>query len=128
MSFFNKLFGEGETTNHSSKVNWIALNSINQLDEITDLSKEKTVLIFKHSTRCSISRMVLKQFENQFVFQDKIVTYFLNLLEYRDISNEIATRFNVVHQSPQMIVIKDGLTICNASHESINANDLEDFI
>ncbi len=128
MSFFNKLFGEGETTNYSSKVNWIALNSINQLDEITNLSKENTVLIFKHSTRCSVSRMVLKQFENEFVLQDEIVTYFLNLLEYRDISNEIATRFNVVHQSPQMIVIKDGLTIYNASHESIDANDLEDFI
>ena len=128
MSFFNKLFGEGETTNYSSKVNWIALNSINQLDEITNLSKENTVLIFKHSTRCSVSRMVLKQFENEFVLQDEIVTYFLNLIEYRDISNEIATRFNVVHQSPQLIVIKDGLTIYNASHESIDANDLEDFI
>ena len=128
MSFFNKLFGEGETTNYSSKVNWIALNSINQLDEITNLSKENTVLIFKHSTRCSVSRMDIKQFENEFLLQDEIVTYFLNLLEYRDISNEIATRFNVVHQSPQMIVIKDGLTIYNASHESIDANDLEDFI
>lgn len=128
MSFFNKLFGEGEATNNISKVNWIALNALNQLDEITNLSKEKTVLIFKHSTRCSVSRMVLKQFENEFGFQDKIVTYFLNLLEYRDISNEITTRFKVVHQSPQMIVIKDGLTIYNASHESIDANDLEGFI
>ena len=128
MSFFNKLFGEGETTNYSSKVNWIALNSINQLDEITNFSKANTVLIFKHSTRCSVSRMVLKQFENEFGFQDKIVTYFLNLLEYRDISNEIATRFNVVHQSPQLIVIKDGHTIYSASHESIDANDLEDLI
>lgn len=128
MSFFNKLFGEGETTNDISKVNWISLNTINQLDEISNLSKQSTVLIFKHSTRCSVSRMVLKQFENEFGFQDKIATYFLNLLEYRDISNEIATKFNVVHQSPQLIVIKDGIAIYNASHESIDANDLKDFI
>ena len=128
MSFFNKIFGEGETTNNISKVNWIALNTIKQLDEISNLSKQNTVLIFKHSTRCSVSRMVLKQFENEFVLQDTISSYFLDLLEHRDISNEIALRFGVVHQSPQLIVIKDGLTICNASHESINANDLKDFI
>jgi len=128
MSFFNKIFGEGETTNNISKVNWIALNTIKQLDEISNLSKQNTVLIFKHSTRCSVSRMVLKQFENEFVLQDTISSYFLDLLEHRDISNEIALRFGVVHQSPQLIVIKDGIAIYNASHESINANDLKDFI
>jgi len=128
MSFFNKIFGEGETTNNISKVNWIALNTIKQLDEISNLSKQNTVLIFKHSTRCSVSRMVLKQFENEFVLQDTISSYFLDLLEHRDISNEIALRFGVVHQSPQLIVIKDGIAIYNASNESINANDLKDFI
>jgi bacillithiol system protein YtxJ len=127
MSFLNKLFGEGETTNDVSKVNWIALESISQLDEIVNLSNEKPVLIFKHSTRCSVSRMVLKQFENEFKLEESITSYFLDLLEHRDISNAIASRFEVQHQSPQIVVIQVGKAIYTASHESIDAGSLKTF-
>lgn len=127
MSFLNKLFGEGETTNPVSKMNWIALESMAQLEDIVTLSNEKTVLIFKHSTRCSVSRMVLKQFENEFKLEERIVPYFLDLLEHRDISNEIASRFEVQHQSPQLLVIQAGKAVFNASHESIDAGSLKLF-
>lgn len=127
MSFLNKLFGEGGTTNPISKVNWIALESISQLDEIVTLSNEKAVLIFKHSTRCSVSRMVLKQFENEFKLEESITPYFLDLLEHRDVSNEIASRFEVQHQSPQLLVIQAGKVVYSASHENIDVGSLKMF-
>lgn len=128
MSFLKNMFGTKEENKSVSKVGWIQLTDLGQLNEIVDSSTDKVVVIFKHSTRCSISRMVLKQFENEFDLQDKVVPYFLDLLEHRDISNEIATRFEVQHQSPQLIVIKDGKAIYNASHESIDAVKLEQFV
>ena len=127
MSLFKNIFGSSETQKMVSKVNWIPLSSLGQLNEIKDLSHQKTVAIFKHSTRCSISRMVLKQFENEYNLENKVALYFLDLLEHRDISNEIAASFGIVHQSPQLIVIQKGVSVYNASHESINANDLERF-
>jgi bacillithiol system protein YtxJ len=51
--------------------------------------------------------MALKQFENEFDFSNKVTAYFLDLIAYRDVSNEIMNRFGVQHQSPQLM-IKDG--------------------
>ena len=99
-----------------------------QLDEIIALSKEKPVLIFKHSTRCRISRFALKQFENEFDLQNQIDAYFLDLLEIRDISNEIASRFGIMHQSPQLLLIKEGKVLYDASHSDIQANELKKYI
>ena len=109
-------------------MNWIELNNAQQLAEIKELSKARPQVIFKHSTRCSISRMALKQFENEFNYEDKLAPYFLDLLEHRDISNEIATKFGVYHQSPQMIVIKDGKAVFNTSHSDIDAECLSKFL
>ena len=78
MSLFNSIFGSSDEKKEKlSNVNWIPLQLMGQLDEIIALSKEKQVLIFKHSTRCSISRFALKQFENEFDFQNQIDAYFL---------------------------------------------------
>ena len=119
MSFFNTVFGTSDEKNPLSKVGWRSLTDLGQLNEIIDLSTEKPVVIFKHSTRCSISRMALKQFENEFDLNEKVVSFLLDLIEYRNISNEIASRFGVQHQSPQIILICDGKAVYNASHESI---------
>ena len=128
MSFLKNMFGSNEEKQSVSKVGWRPLTDFGQLNEIIDLSTEKPVLIFKHSTRCSISRMVLKQFENEFDLQDKVIPYFIDLLEFRNVSNEIASRFGVYHQSPQLIVIKDGKAIYDLSHESIEAKKLADLV
>ncbi|MGO4822154.1 MULTISPECIES: bacillithiol system redox-active protein YtxJ [unclassified Flavobacterium] len=126
MSFFKNIFGSSENPNESnSKMEWEPLNDIAQLDEIVALSKEKPVAIFKHSTRCSISRMALKQFENEFDFSEKVTPYFLDLIAFREISNDIASRFSVQHQSPQLILIKDGKAVYNASHSDIDAAALK---
>ena len=129
MSFLNSIFGNSENTDSpKSNVNWTELTDLAQLSEVEALSNEKPVVIFKHSTRCSISRMALKQFEKEFDLLDKITPYFLDLLEHRSISNEIAERFGVMHQSPQLIVVKNGNAIYNASHSDIDAEDLQQFV
>ena len=128
MNVFKNLLGSSETPNNTSKMEWNMLTDLGQLDEIIDLSHEKRVLIFKHSTRCSISRFALKQFENEFKLEDVVAPYFLDLLAHRMISNEIANRFDVAHQSPQILLIKNGKAIYNASHSDIDAQNLNEFI
>lgn len=109
-------------------MNWNNLESLAQLDAIEEISFEIPVAIFKHSTRCHISRAALRMFENELNLKHEIAPYFLDLLQYRNVSNEIASRFGVQHQSPQIIVIKDGKAIYNASHERIDATQLEQFV
>ena len=129
MTLFKSIFGDSENNNsNASKINWIELTDLGQLNEIMDLSHEQPVAIFKHSTRCSISRMSLKQFENEFDLEGSVTPYFLDLLNHRDISNEIATRFEVYHQSPQLLLIKEGKSIYDASHSDIDAVVLKEKI
>ena len=126
MTLFTSIFGDSENKNtNTSKINWIPLTDLGQLNEIMELSHQQPVAIFKHSTRCSISRMALKQFENEFDLEGSVTPYFLDLLNHRDISNEIATRFEVYHQSPQLLLIKEGKSIYDASHSDIDAVELK---
>jgi bacillithiol system protein YtxJ len=124
MGFFNSIFGSSNQESSIPNMNWTLLTDLGQLNEISELSFQKPVAIFKHSTRCSISRMALKQFENEFNLEDKVTPYYLDLLEFRPISNEIAGRFGVMHQSPQIILIKDGNAVYTASHSDIQVVDL----
>ena len=129
MSIFNSIFGTSENNSNPSKINWVSLTDLGQLNEISQLSNEKPVVIFKHSTRCSISRMALKQFENEYDLSDnEVTTYFLDLIAFRDISNEIASRFNVVHQSPQLLLIVGGKSVYDVSHSAIDADELKSKI
>ena len=128
MSLFKNIFGSQDEENKASKVDWRMLTNVDDLNQVVNESAGKLVLIFKHSTRCSISRLALKQFENEFDLQDKITPYFLDLLNHRDVSNEIASKFDVYHQSPQLIVIQDGKSIYHASHDSIDAQSLQKFV
>lgn len=96
------------------------------LDEIVEASKHQPVAILKHSTSCGISRMVLRQFEATYdIREEDMKLYFLDLLSYREISNKIASRFNVPHQSPQLIVLSEGKVIYDASHSEISADKLK---
>jgi len=129
MSFLNSIFGSSENTDSpKSNVNWTELTDIAQLLEVTAISSEKPVVIFKHSTRCSISRMALKQFEREYDLNETVDAYFLDLIAHRDISNEIASRFNVYHESPQLILIKNGQAVYYVSHSDIDAVALKEKI
>ncbi|MDP2540579.1 MULTISPECIES: bacillithiol system redox-active protein YtxJ [Tenacibaculum] len=111
-----------------SFINWIPLTSLDQIKEIKELSKNEPVAIFKHSTRCGISSMVIKRFVNSFDEELKdFKVYYLDLLSYRDISNEIGYTFQVLHQSPQLLVVKKGEVISHASHYDIAHINLKNF-
>lgn len=128
MSLFDKLFGS-DKPEQMPDVYWNYLEQMEDLDIIEKTSFEKPVAIFKHSTTCGISRMSWNLFQKNYkISNDKMELYYLDLLAHRSISNEIALRFEVVHQSPQLIVIKDGKAIHHSSHESIDALILERFI
>ncbi len=102
------------------------LNDIALLEEIQKKSFESQVLIFKHSIRCGISKMALKAFENDLTSnQSDYIYYYLDLINHRDISNAIAQKWNVSHESPQLIILKDGQVKNHASHYSINVSQLD---
>lgn len=136
MGLFNKIFNtstDGASGSDGAKkadeTPWINLTKIEQLDEIVEHSKSKTQFIFKHSTRCGISRMVMSQFKKDYkISENEADLYYLDLLNYRTISGEIAEKFQVMHESPQLLIIKDGVVVAHESHSGINNLDLEKFI
>ncbi|NND94330.1 MAG: bacillithiol system redox-active protein YtxJ [Flavobacteriales bacterium] len=104
---------------------WSNLLSLGDLEQLMQDSFDIPQLIFKHSTRCGVSRMVLRQFESEWGSEQKGNLYLLDLIEYRDISNRIEELTGIIHQSPQVIVILKGEAIDDASHHSISAPRLE---
>lgn len=124
MGFLDQIFGKKEDQDHSKSL-WKKIESQKDLDAAVEKSSQQKVLIFKHSTRCFISKTVLRSFEKQMQESDKnFGYYFLDLLAYRSISNEIESRFDVVHQSPQLIVLENGKAIYNASHQNIDLDKI----
>lgn len=122
------IFGNIFELNNETNFNWIPLTETNQLQDIVELSKDKLVVIFKHSTRCGISTGVLSKFEKLTDSTvETVAFYYLDLLKYRAISNEIAQKFNVYHQSPQAIFLKDGVVVNHASHYDIISKGIEMF-
>lgn len=103
---------------------WNVLESEEDLQKAVQNSFEKQVVVFKHSTRCMISRMVLGKFEKEMhnFERPNMEYYFLDLLKYRKLSNEIAAQFEVAHQSPQIIVLKNGESVYSSSHSNIDFN------
>ncbi len=108
-------------------MNWNQIDNEEIINTIIETSKEKPVLIFKHSTRCSISSMALNRLTRSWDEEEMAVIspYFLDLISYRGISHKIAEVFNIQHQSPQILLIKDGKSIYDTSHMSISYSDLK---
>jgi bacillithiol system protein YtxJ len=103
-------------------MNWIPLESASQLVEIKQ--KQGYSIIFKHSTRCSISLMAKRRVElDGESLPAEIPAYFLDLIKYRDISNQVAQDFEVYHESPQLLLIKDGECILDQSHGGISVEE-----
>ena len=132
MGLFDKMFNseKKENTEEKNATPWIGLNSMEQLDEIEKISEDKTVAILKHSTRCGVSKMVLRMFESDYDLEESepVKLYFLDLINHRDISNEIAERFRVRHESPQLIVLKNREVVHHSSHQGISANKLKELV
>jgi bacillithiol system protein YtxJ len=108
-------------------MNWITLKSEDEIFEIIEKSKAKPQVIFKHSTRCSISSMAKSRLERSIV-PDNIDFYYLDLIAHRNISNKVASEFNVFHESPQILLIVNGECIYDESHGAISMNEIEEQV
>lgn len=104
-------------------VNWKPLQEAGQLDELITESFHRPVVIFKHSTRCSISTMAQARLERE-TTPNEVVFYYLDVLNYRIISNQIADRFQVYHASPQLLLIRSGECVYDESHQGIQMQEL----
>ncbi len=117
------MFGSSEPK-EEKVLPWQPLTEVSQLSDIENRSQTKTQVIFKHSTTCGISRMAMKQFVSAYDLDSNIDLYYLDLLSYRNVSNETGYKFQVIHQSPQLLVIKNGTAVAHASHGEIAEVDL----
>ena len=104
-------------------MNWIELTKEGQLDTLKENSINKAQVIFKHSTRCSISSMALNRLEREEA-PTNADFYFLDLIQYRSLSNEVAEKFSVHHESPQVLVIKNGECVYDESHHGITLGEI----
>jgi|SRR6476469_333148 len=102
---------------------WIPLTNAAQLDEIISKSNTRPQVIFKHSTRCSISAVAMQRLKRGMA-PGEFDFYYLDLIAYRSLSNQVADRFDVVHESPQILVICNGECVYDESHMSITADDI----
>ncbi|MCY1511981.1 bacillithiol system protein YtxJ [compost metagenome] len=108
-------------------MNWIPLIHTSQLDTIKQ--DRQPSLIFKHSTRCSVSAMAKRRFEQEWDCLPAILNlYFLDLLSYRTLSSAVADQFEVHHESPQLLLIKEGECILDASHGDISASEVAEVL
>jgi len=105
---------------------WIPLQDAAQLEKIVENSFEKPQVIFKHSTRCSISSMAKSRLDKK-VAPEKMDFFYLDLIQFRKLSNKISADFQVTHQSPQVLVIDHGKCIYHESHSGITMDEIEEY-
>ena len=108
-------------------MNWREFTTEEALEEIKTRSAEKPQVIFKHSTRCSISSMAKSRLERA-VAPEGIEFNYLDLIAHRNVSAKIADVFDVEHASPQVLIIKDGNCIYDESHNAINMDEIVEAV
>ncbi len=127
MGWFSKSTKEDKTD--ATGIVWKTLSSEAELDAVIARSHEIPVVLFKHSTRCSISTMAKSRFERSWdIDATAMEPYYLDLIAFRSVSNKISADLGVVHQSPQVILIKDGQAVYDTSHNDINVADLKEHL
>ena len=131
MGIFNNLFGSKNSNpeEQGNNLSLIPLTSLDQIIEIEQNSAKRPQIIFKHSTTCGLSSMILRAFRNSYSLSENQADLFLlDLHRYRSVSNELADKFQVYHQSPQLLVIKNGCAVAHESHGGITSIKLSDYI
>lgn len=102
-------------------MNWLLIENIDEWLKALQLSEERDVVLFKHSIRCHISTIAKRNFEDDFIADKTDAAYFLlDIINHRDISNQVAADLKVVHESPQLIAIRNKKAIYHTSHNDID--------
>ncbi len=115
--------------NSGIHTHWKELTSEEQLEQIIKDSYDKTAVIFKHSTRCGISVRAKFILEDDWDIEEGALDfYYLDLLNYRSVSNKIADELQVFHQSPQVIIIQNGEAVYDESHHDINLGEIKEYL
>lgn len=130
MGLLKGIFGSNKNQEERAtrKISWVQLTSSMQIETLRKKSKTRPQVIFKHSTTCGISFMVLNMFEaNCSITEGQMDFYFLDIRKYRDVSNEISDDFGVIHQSPQLLVVQNGEVVAHDSHGAISSMDLSQY-
>lgn len=131
MGLFSGLFGGSKKDGdigHDS-IPWKPLTNELQIDEIKQESHKRPQVIFKHSTTCGISRMVLNMFKSSFSLEKgQMEFHFLDLHAHRNVSNAVASSFEIQHQSPQLLIVKNGVVVRHDSHGAISDINLEKYV
>lgn len=126
MGFLDRLKNSQKDELHP---NWKVLDNEAQLKEIINGSHERPAMIFKHSTTCGISAGARHRLESSWdIDPEKMDFYYLDLLNHRPVSNLIAETLNVTHQSPQVIMIKDGKAVYDTSHQAIDVSAVKEAL
>lgn len=108
-------------------MNWKEFKNEDDLDAIKKRSNDKPQVIFKHSTRCSISSMAKGRLERSNT-PEGIDFNYLDLIAHRNISAKIAEMFSVEHESPQILIIKNGACVYDESHNAISMEDIVEAV
>ncbi len=107
-------------------INWRHITTPAQIDAIAKRSSEVPCVIYKHSTRCSLSSIARYRLESEWSIPDsELETYFLDLIQFRDVSAYVAERFQVYHESPQVILVSNGECVYEESHLDISFTDIQ---
>jgi len=128
MSIFDKILGKKNKKEETPTkgINWQLLQDEQGLTNIVSESSQKPIAIFKHSTRCSISAMAKRRIERNWdIAEDQLSIYYLDLIRYRSVSNKIVELFDVQHESPQILLVKDGAVTFHTSHSDISVEGLK---
>lgn len=129
MGIFDSVFGKKEKSVEEKKqLPWVHLESLEQLNEIMEKSNHRAQVIYKHSTTCGISSMTLRMFRDVYEMDTECDLYFLTIQSHRDISNAVASQFGVRHESPQLLILKNGKVAFHTSHGAIAEINLKDYI
>ena len=129
MNFLKNLFQIESEKESAAKFNWLNLQNLDHLNDLHATSFQHPQVIFKHSTNCGISSLIRRSFEKEENHPKTGITYhLLDLIAFRTISNTVAEKYDVRHESPQVLVIKEGRVVAHASHSGIDAIDLRAFL
>lgn len=129
MGLFNSIFSNSNNQSLQEAVNWINLTNLDEITDIKTLSISESIFIFKHSTRCGISRIVKKKFE-KLLLQNKnnIKVYYLDLFKYRNVSDAVSEVFQVKHESPQLLIIRNEEAVKHISHYDITTISINKYL
>jgi len=107
-------------------MNWKRITTTEHLSQLEEESRDNSVLIFKHSTRCSISDSALGRLQRNWKEEnaEQMSCYYLDLIQFRDLSNRVAEKYGIRHESPQALIIRDGKCVFSQTHSQIRLSDL----